>query len=116
MASLRNRQRNSDPGRDIVPASPGNDSDTGHQGSGVVDNAIYVDGVRTVSPSTLDQTYELLRERRGLAWIGLYRPTPEQIQSVATELGLHPLAVEDAIKAHQRPKLERYGDILFAVL
>jgi magnesium transporter len=85
-------------------------------GTGVVDNAIYVDGVRVASPGNLDQTYALLRERKGLAWIGLYRPTAEQIQSVAVELGLHPLAVEDAISAHQRPKLERYGSVLFIVL
>jgi magnesium transporter len=83
---------------------------------GVVDNAIYVDGVRTANPATLDETYELLRERQGMAWIGLYRPTPGEIRSVATEFGLHHLVVDDAIAAHQRPKLERYGDILFTVL
>ncbi len=83
---------------------------------GVVDNAIYVNGVRTSSPTSLDETYELLRERRGLAWIGLYRPTEEEINSVAGEFELHDLAVEDAISAHQRPKLERYGHTLFTVL
>ena len=82
----------------------------------VVDNAIYVDGVRTTNPATLDETYEILRERHGMAWIGLYRPTPDEIRSVATEFGLHHLVVDDAIAAHQRPKLERYGDILFTVL
>jgi Mg2+ and Co2+ transporter CorA len=50
------------------------------------------------------------------AWIGLYRPTPEEIRSVAAEFGLHHLVVDDAIAAHQRPKLERFGDILFTVL
>src|SRR4029434_4065023 len=83
---------------------------------GVVDNAIYVDGIRTANPATLDETYELLRERHGMAWIGLYRPTPEEIGSVAAEFGLHHLVVDDAIAAHQRPKLERYGAILFTVL
>jgi magnesium transporter len=83
---------------------------------GVVDNAIYVDGVRTANPATLDETYERMRERHGMAWIGLYRPTPEEIRSVGTEFGLHHLVVDDAIAAHQRPKLERYGDILFTVL
>jgi magnesium transporter len=83
---------------------------------GLVDNAIYVDGIRTANPATLDQTYELLHERHGMAWIGLYRPSPEEIRSVAAEFGLHPLVVDDAIAAHQRPKLERYGDILFTVL
>ncbi len=51
-----------------------------------------------------------------MGWIGLYRPTPAEIQAVATEFGMHPLAVEDAIAAHQRPKLEHYGDLIFAVL
>jgi magnesium transporter len=82
----------------------------------VVDNAIYVDGVRTTNPATLDETYEILRERQGMAWIGLYRPTPDEIRSVATEFGLHHLVVDDAIAAHQRPKLERYGAILFTVI
>jgi magnesium transporter len=83
---------------------------------GVVDNAIYVDGRRTDSPRSLEETYDLLRRLQGLAWIGLYRPSEADIRSVAAEFELHPLVVEDAISAHQRPKLERYGDVLFAVL
>jgi magnesium transporter len=51
-----------------------------------------------------------------MAWIGLFRPTEAQFLPVAEEFGLHEVAVEDAIVAHQRPKLERYGDTLFAVL
>ena len=51
-----------------------------------------------------------------MAWIGLYRPAEAQLLAVAEEFGLHELAVEDAIVAHQRPKLERYGDTLFVVL
>ena len=51
-----------------------------------------------------------------MAWIGLYRPTEDEMAAVAAEFGLHSLAVEDAISAHQRPKLERYDDILFTVL
>jgi magnesium transporter len=86
------------------------------RGGGVVDNAIYVNGIRTDNPGSLDETYELLHQRQGMAWIGLYRPTKDEIQSVAAEFQLHHLAVEDAISAHQRPKLERYGDVLFAVL
>jgi magnesium transporter len=82
----------------------------------VVDNAVYVDGRRYAEPDSLDVTYELLRDCDGMAWIGLYRPDEAEIRSVADEFGLHQLAVEDAIKAHQRPKLERYDDILFAVL
>jgi magnesium transporter len=82
----------------------------------IIDNAIYVDGHRTESPYSLDETYELLRERDGMAWIGLYRPSPEELRSVADEFGLHPLAVEDALKGHQRAKLERFGDTLFVVI
>ena len=82
----------------------------------IVDNAIYVDGRRTAEPDTLQETYEAVRERRGVAWIGLYRPTQEEFSSVSEEFGLHGLAVEDATEAHQRPKLERYGGSLFVVL
>lgn len=82
----------------------------------LIDNGIYVDGLRTGNPHTLDETYELLRQRKGMAWIGLYRPDETEIQSVATQFNLHPLAVEDALLGHQRAKLERFGDTLFIVL
>ena len=82
----------------------------------IIDNAVYVNGRRTADPVSLQQTYETLAERGGMAWIGLYRPTAEEMASVAEEFGLHELAVEDAIAAHQRPKLERYDDNLFTVL
>ena len=82
----------------------------------IVDNAIYVAGRRAAEPSSLQETYEACRERHGLAWIGLYEPTQEEFASVTEEFGLHPLAVEDAIKAHQRAKIERYGETLFTVL
>ncbi len=82
----------------------------------IVDNAIYVDGHRSEEPASLQETYEAVRERRGVAWIGLHKPTSEEFASVAGEFGLHELAVEDAIQAHQRPKLERYGETLFVVL
>src|SRR5215216_2165523 len=82
----------------------------------IVDNTIYVDGRRIVEPSSLRETYEAVRNQHGLAWLGLYRPTEEEFASVAGEFGLHELAVEDAIQAHQRPKLERYGNTLFVVL
>jgi magnesium transporter len=82
----------------------------------IVDNAIYVDGHRASEPRSLQETYEALRKERGVAWIGLYRPTGEEFASVAEEFELHELAVEDALEAHQRPKLERYGQTLFVVL
>ncbi len=82
----------------------------------ILNNAVYVDGRKSVEPESLRETYELVRDREGLAWIGLYKPTEEEFTSVAEEFGLHELAVEDAIQAHQRPKIERYGDTLFVVL
>jgi magnesium transporter len=83
----------------------------------LVDTAIYVDGRRLHSPETLADTYRMFRdEPRSMAWIGLYRPSEEQLMSLARQFALHELAVEDAIVAHQRPKLERYGDTLFVVL
>jgi magnesium transporter len=83
----------------------------------VVSSAIYRDGHRLVSPPTLAETYQRLREQPGaMAWIGLYRPAEAQLLALGEEFGLHELAVEDAIVAHQRPKLERYGDTLFVVL
>ncbi len=82
----------------------------------IVDGAIYVDGKRTESPGSLEETYAACRSEGGVAWIGLYKPTAEEFESVAQEFELHPLAVEDALDAHQRPKLERYGGTLFVVL
>jgi magnesium transporter len=83
----------------------------------LVDSAIYVDGGRLRSPETLADTYRMFRDEPGsMAWIGLYRPSEEQLLSLARQFALHELAVEDAIVAHQRPKLERYGDTLFVVL
>ena len=82
----------------------------------IIDNAVYVDGVRHAEPESLEQTFETLAHYGGMAWIGLYRPTREEMSAVAAEFGLHGLAVEDAVSAHQRPKLERYDDNLFTVL
>ena len=82
----------------------------------VIDNAIYVDGRRVASPAALADTSEALEEHGGFAWIGLYRPDEAELAIVAEEFGLHALAVEDALKGHQRSKLERYGATLFVVL
>ena len=82
----------------------------------IVDNAVYVDGRRTADPADLAETCELARDRHGFAWVGLYRPSHDELHAVATEFDLHPLAVEDALDGHQRPKIERYGDSRFVVL
>lgn len=83
----------------------------------LVDSAIYVDGHRVESPASLGDSYRALHAHdNGVAWIGLYRPDQHELGSLASEFGLHELAIEDAILAHQRPKLERYGNTLFVVL
>jgi magnesium transporter len=88
-----------------------------HKRSSLVDTAIYAGGRRVASPRNLADTYRALAETQGgVAWIGLYRPTETELLSLAEEFGLHELAIEDAISAHQRPKIERYDDVLFVVL
>jgi magnesium transporter len=86
----------------------------------VVDNAIYIDGKRAVVPDSLDHTFLELRAcpdgGHSFCWIGMLRPDHSEIAAVAAEFDLHDLAVEDTINAHQRPKLERYGDVLFVAL
>jgi magnesium transporter len=82
----------------------------------LVDWAYYRDGNRdTRIGSYVDA---LIRARRGdgFVWIGLFEPSEQQLAVIGSEFGLHPLALEDATEAHQRPKLERYDDTLFAVL
>ncbi|MFE9362773.1 magnesium and cobalt transport protein CorA [Streptomyces sp. NPDC006978] len=85
--------------------------------SAVVDCAVYRDGRRLTEASCLTPREAMLRVREagGFAWIGLHEPTEEEFAGIAREFGLHPLAVEDAVHAHQRPKLERYDDTLFTV-
>ncbi|GAA4691927.1 magnesium and cobalt transport protein CorA [Nocardioides nanhaiensis] len=85
----------------------------------IVDSAVYRGGERVLVDCTTHD-YTALREAAaregGFVWVGLHSPTPEEIDAVASTFGLHPLAVEDALTAHQRPKLDRYGDCLFLVL
>jgi magnesium transporter len=82
----------------------------------IVGNAIYAAGRRTEEPESLQEAYEAVRQRRGVAWISLYEPTEEEFGSAAEEFGLHPLPAEDPVKAPLRTKLERYGRTLFLVL
>lgn len=102
-----------------VPHDPefGADLPAAERRSSIINNAIYVDGCRVASPATLGETYaHLERHIAAMAWIGLYRPDNAELESLAHQFDLHELAVEDAINAHQRPKIERYDDTLFLVL
>ncbi|HET6951456.1 MAG TPA: magnesium and cobalt transport protein CorA, partial [Acidimicrobiales bacterium] len=83
----------------------------------IVDCAVYAKGERRPGKVDLDDALEAGRGGDDtFVWIGLHDPEPGEFDAVAEEFELHPLAVEDAIKAHQRAKLERYGDCLFLVL
>ena len=80
----------------------------------IVDWALYRDGYRN-SVSSHDEAIRLARANGGFVWIGLYEPQEGELAGIAEEFALHPLAVEDAVHAHQRPKLDSYRDSLFAV-
>ncbi|MFG3505308.1 magnesium and cobalt transport protein CorA [Streptomyces sp. NPDC047821] len=98
------------------PSPSASGSSSPDRGS-VVQASLYRDGHKVSSPGTLAETFRQLREEPdGMAWIGLHRPSEAELLSLAAEFDLHELAVEDAMEAHQRPKLERYGDTLFVVL
>jgi magnesium transporter len=83
--------------------------------SGVVNCAAYAGGRRVADVEVKDIS-EALKQTDRFIWIGLHEPKEELLRQVQQEFGLHDLAIEDAHRAHQRPKLERYGDSLFVVL
>jgi magnesium transporter len=83
----------------------------------LVDAALYRDGARVATTTSLAQTYDQLKANPGaLAWIALYQPSATTIAALGEHFGLHELLVEDVVQAHQRPKLERYDSTLLAVL
>jgi magnesium transporter len=82
----------------------------------IVDCAVYEGGRRRDGNLTLEEAHRAASDERAFVWIGLHEPSEEEFDSIRTEFDLHPLAVEDAIKAHQRPKLEVYGETVFVVL
>ncbi|MFD4030887.1 magnesium/cobalt transporter CorA [Streptomyces sp. NPDC058637] len=83
----------------------------------IVDCGIYRDGRRTDGPADFSDALDEARAAGdGFVWIGLHEPTEKEFDLVSSEFGLHPLAVEDALRAHQRPKLEIYDDSLFVVI
>jgi magnesium transporter len=82
----------------------------------IVDSAVYRQGKRIVDdlpPSELGRVRKLATEPGDFVWVGLHEPSEDELATVEKEFGLHPLAVEDAFRAHQRPKLERYEGTIF---
>ncbi|MEU2737324.1 magnesium and cobalt transport protein CorA [Streptomyces sp. NPDC007095] len=85
-------------------------------GSSVVNCVLYRDGIRQPGTDTVEEAVRHVRKHgHDFVWLGLHEPTETEFARVAELFDLHPLAVEDAVQAHQRPKLEQYGDVLFAV-
>jgi magnesium transporter len=85
----------------------------------IVDSALYRGGLRvpvSCQKDDLDGLRDEAQAEDAFVWVGMHEPSAEELDGVATVFSLHPLAVEDALKAHQRPKLERYEDGLFVVL
>src|SRR6478672_9632400 len=81
----------------------------------IINCAAYSNGKR-VSDLELDKVHEILKEHNQFVWIALHEPSEEILEHVKKEFNLHELAVEDAHRAHQRPKIEIYGNSLFVVL
>jgi len=81
----------------------------------IVNCALYTDGRRTANIQ-LKNAGDILKQTEGFVWIGLHEPQEETLQLVQQEFGLHDLAIEDAHRAHQRPKVEIYGNSVFIVL
>jgi magnesium transporter len=88
-----------------------------NRSAAIVDCAVYRDGHRQDgSPGWQEAIDAVEASGSGFVWIGLHEPTEHQLDGIAQRFGLHPLAVEDAVHAHQRPKLDQYDDMLFAVV
>lgn len=82
----------------------------------IVDLAVYTNGCRRPGALDFESAFVAAREPRSFVWLGLHEPTRREFQAAIEEFGLHELAVQDAIEAHQRPKVEIYDDTLFVVL
>jgi magnesium transporter len=82
----------------------------------ILDCAVYRDGCRRAGDLALAEAGDAARDDGAFVWVGVYEPAPDEFDAVRREFALHELAVEDAVAAHQRPKLEIYGDTLFVVL
>jgi len=83
----------------------------------IVASGLYRDGQRIGELNGIESTACAIAEAgsNGFVWLGLHDPTPEEFRTLSASFSLHDLLVEDALKAHQRPKLEHYGDVTFVV-
>ncbi|MEI7930806.1 MAG: magnesium and cobalt transport protein CorA [Actinomycetes bacterium] len=82
----------------------------------IVDVALYQNGLRVDGPTDISDLVDIARKDGGFVWLGLAEPTQSEFNMVVGELNFHPLAVEDAVNAKQRPKIEDYEGLTFFVL
>lgn len=82
----------------------------------IVDSALYQNGIRVSGPADISDSVDIARSDGGFVWLGLSSPTQEEFDHVVGELNFHPLAVEDAVHAQQRPKIEDYEGLTFFTL
>jgi magnesium transporter len=82
----------------------------------IVDSALYQNGIRAVGPNDISDLVDIARTSGGFVWLGLSEPTHNEFEHVVGELNFHPLAVEDAVHAQQRPKIEDYEGLTFFTL
>jgi magnesium transporter len=82
----------------------------------IVNCAVYEDGRRRESELSLAEAGSACRADGAFVWLGVFEPEQAEFDEIASQFGLHELAVEDAVKAHQRPKIELYGDTLLVVV
>lgn len=79
----------------------------------IVDVALYQNGKRTATTPDISDQVDIARANGGFVWVGLAEPSQEEFDHIIGELNFHPLAVEDAVSAKQRPKIEDYGGLTF---
>jgi len=82
----------------------------------IVDSALYQNGSRVIGPTDISDLVDIARASGGFVWLGLAEPTQSEFEHVVGELNFHPLAVEDAVHAQQRPKIEEYEGLTFFTL
>jgi len=78
----------------------------------IVDTALYVAGKRVDGPVDISEQVDIARAKDGFVWVGLAEPTKAEFDHIVGELNFHPLAVEDAVSAKQRPKIEDYEGLM----
>lgn len=82
----------------------------------IVDCAAYSGGKRQQGELSLERAGKAAGEAGSFVWVGVVEPSEAEFEAIGAEFELHELAIEDAVRAHQRPKVEEYGETVHVVL